>query len=79
MASMALGPNGSQVVHGRPFEVLTPKVHQTFARLGVESFVGTEEGPVLPGSDVDVDVKVATKVTKKGDFGNVGISVSMYS
>ena len=44
---MALGPRSSQVVHGRPFEVLTPKVHQTFARLGVESFVGTEEGPVL--------------------------------
>ena len=43
--STALGQ--PQVVQGRPFEVLTPQVHQTFARLGVKGFVGTEEGPVL--------------------------------
>lgn len=30
-----------------PFKVVTPQIHQTFARLRVKSFVGAEQGPVL--------------------------------
>eukprot|EP00438_Fugacium_kawagutii_P014958 Skav234160 [mRNA] locus=scaffold572:66643:67359:- [translate_table: standard] len=30
-----------------PFEVFSPQIHQTFASLGVESLIGTEQGPIL--------------------------------